>query len=208
MARFSESANIASKFGTSADDVEQSVKGTAEQVIMDWSNESIELMRQQIIKTSRVKGQSTLAQSFSVQVVENGIEIVTTDEYAGVFDYIDKGVQGLKGKKAPRSPYKFRNLGTPKKMIDSFKRWAATAGITNVKKTTLSYKGKNKHKAVSDQEKAAKTLATWTNIGGIKPKNFIKKAVNKKRVDELANNLGQALGKTITFKIVNGNNNN
>jgi hypothetical protein len=93
-------------------------------------------------------------------------------------------------------------------MINSFKGWAATAGITNVKKTTLSYKGKNKQKAVSDQERAAKTLATWTKIGGIKPKNFISKAVNKKRVNELADSLSKALSQTITLNIVNGNNNN
>lgn len=208
MARFSESANIASKFGTSVDDIGQAMEGTAEQIIMDWSNEGIELMRQQIINNSRVKGQSTLAQSFSIQVVGNSIQVVTTDEYAKVYDYIDKGVKGLKGNKAPNSPYKFRNLGTPKEMINSFKGWAATAGITNVKNTTLSYKGKNKKKAVSDQERAAKTLATWTKIGGIKPKNFIIKAVNKKRVNELADSLSKALSQTITLNIVNGNNNN
>lgn len=208
MARFSESANIASKFGTSIDDIGQAMEGTAEQIIMDWSNEGIELMRQQIINNSRVKGRSTLAQSFSVQIVGNSIQVVTTDEYAKVYDYIDKGVKGLKGNKAPNSPYKFRNLGTPKEMINSFKGWAATAGITNVKNTTLSYKGKNKKKAVSDQERAAKTLATWTKIGGIKPKNFISKAVNKKRVNELADSLSKALSQTITLNIVNGNNSN
>lgn len=207
MARFSESANIASKFGTSVDDIGQAMEGTAEQIIMDWSNEGIDLMRQQIINNSRVKGQSTLAQSFSVQIVGSSIQVVTTDEYAKVYDYIDKGVRGLKGNKAPKSPYKFRNLGTPKEMINSFKGWAAVAGITNVKKTTLSYKGKSKKKAVSDQERAAKTLATWTKIGGIKPKNFISKAVNKKRVNELADSLSKALSQTITLNIVNGNNN-
>lgn len=208
MARFSDSANIASKYGTSVDDIGQAMEGTAEQIIMDWSNEGIDLMRQQIINNSRVKGQSTLAQSFSVQVVGSSIQVVTTDEYAKVYDYIDKGVRGLKGNKAPKSPYKFRNLGTPKEMINSFKGWAATAGITNVKKTTLSYKGKSKKKAVSDQERAAKTLATWTKIGGIKPKNFISKAINKKRVNELADSLSKALSQTITLNIVNGNNSN
>ena len=152
MARFSESANIASKFGTSVDDIGQAMEGTAEQIIMDWSNEGIDLMRQQIINNSRVKGQSTLAQSFSVQVVGSSIQVVTTDEYAKVYDYIDKGVRGVFKNKAPKSPYKFRNLGTPKEMINSFKGWAATAGITNVKKTTLSYKGKSKKKAVVEVE--------------------------------------------------------
>ena len=56
MARFSESANIASKFGTSVDDIGQAMEGTAEQIIMDWSNEGIDLMRQQIINNSSEKG--------------------------------------------------------------------------------------------------------------------------------------------------------
>jgi hypothetical protein len=207
MAKFSDSASIGSKYGTSVEDIGQAMEGTAEQIIIDWSNEGIDLMRQQIINNSRVKGQSTLAQSFSVEVVGSTIQVVTTDEYARVYDYIDKGVRGVFKNKAPKSPYKFRNLGTSKEMINSFKGWAATAGITNVKGTTTSYKGKNKKKAVSDQDKAAKTLATWTKIGGIKPKNFISKAVNKKRVDELATTLSKALSQTITLNIVNGNNN-
>ena len=72
----------------------------------------------------------------------------------------------------------------------------------NTGKTNASFKGKSKNKALSDQERIAKTLATWTKIGGIKPKNYIEKAANKKRIDQLADSLSKALGKTITVQLI------
>ena len=200
MAKFSDIEALVKKYGTT--DVELAIEGTATDVVLRWNNEGIELMRKQIVNNSRVKGRSTLAQSFTPVVDGNSIKVLTTEEYAGVYDYIDKGVKGLTKNKAPRSPYKFKNLGTPQAMIDSFKKWSATAGITNVKNNTLSFKGKKRQTALSDQQSAAKQLAVMTKLGGIKPKNFISRAINRKRIQELSNDLSVALGKTITFQII------
>ena len=86
-------------------------------------------------------------------------------------------------------------------MIDSFKSWSAQAGVIAVKGAKASFKRKTKKKAMSDQERIAKTLAVWTKIGGIKPKNYIEKAASPKRVKQLADTLSKAIGRTITVNL-------
>lgn len=202
MARFSEAYNIASKFGTATEDIEQAVDNTIEGITMAWMNEGMNLMNVQLQKTSKSRA-NTLGQSLFLTPVEVSgdtftFKIATPLEYA---DYVDKGVKGVYKNKAPKSPYSFKNLGTPKAMVDSFKKWSAQAGVIGVKGTKASFKGKSKKKAVSDQERIAKTLAVWTKIGGIKPKNYIEKAASPKRVKQLADTLSKAIGSTITVNL-------
>ncbi len=202
MARFSEAYNIASKFGTATKDIEQAVDNTIEGITMAWMNEGMNLMNVQLQKTSKSRA-NTLGQSLFLTPVEVAgdtftFKIATPLEYA---DYVDKGVKGVYKNKAPKSPYSFKNLGTPKAMVDSFKKWSAQAGVIAVKGTKASFKGKSKKKAMSDQERIAKTLAVWTKISGIKPKNYIEKAASPKRVKQLADTLSKAIGRTITVNL-------
>lgn len=203
MAKFSASYNIGSKFGTNAADIEQAVEGTIEAITTQWMNEGMKLMSDHLQRTSKSRsnnlGQSLFLTPVDISGDNYTFKIATPLEYA---DYIDKGVKGLYKNKAPKSPYSFKNLGTPKEMVNSFKGWSAQAGVVKVGKTNASFKGKSKNKALSDQERIAKTLATWTKIGGIKPKNYIEKAANKKRIDQLADSLSKALGKTITVQLI------
>ena len=204
MARFSEAYNIASKFGTATEDIEQAVDNTIEGITMAWMNEGMNLMNVHLQRTSKSRA-NTLGQSLFLTPVEVAVDtftfkIATPLEYA---DYVDKGVKGVYKNKAPKSPYSFKNLGTPKAMVDSFKKWSAQAGVIAVKGTKASFKGKSKKQAVSDQERIARTLAVWTKIGGIKPKNYIEKAASPKRVKQLADTLSKAIGRTITVNIVN-----
>lgn len=201
MAKFSEAQNIASKFGTATEDIEQAVDNTIEGITMAWMNEGMQLMNTHLQRTSKSRA-NNLGQSLFLTPVEVAgdsftFKIATPLDYA---DYVDKGVKGVYKNPAPKSPYKFNNLGTPKKMIDSFKSWSAQAGVIGTK---ASFKGKTKKKAMSDQERIAKTLAVWTKIGGIKPKNYIEKAASPKRVKQLADTLSKAIGRTITVNIVN-----
>lgn len=202
MARFSEAYNIASKFGTATEDIEQAVDNTIEGITMAWMNEGMNLMNVHLQRTSKSRA-NTLGQSLFLTPVEVAgdtftFKIATPLEYA---DYVDKGVKGVYKNKAPKSPYSFKNLGAPKAMVDSFKKWSAQAGVIGVKGTKASFKGKSKKQAISDQERIARTLAVWTKIGGIKPKNYIEKAASPKRVKQLADTLSKAIGRTITVNL-------
>lgn len=207
MAKFSEAQNIASRFGTVTEDIEQAVDNTIEGITMAWMNEGMQLMNTHLQRTSKSRA-NNLGQSLFLTPVEMTgdsftFKIAVPPKQAQYADYVDKGVKGVYKNPAPKSPYKFKNLGTPKKMIDSFKLWSAQAGVIGVKGTKASFKGKTKQKAMSDQERIAKTLAVWTKIGGIKPKNYIEKAASPKRVKQLADTLSKAIGRTITVNIIN-----
>lgn len=207
---------LAQKFGRSSNDYTQASTNVFQQVLLDWSNQSIEIMRQELMRKSKSKSQAT-AESFRpvITPISGGMNLKIQTDVEHV-DYIDKGVKGLKGNKAPNSPYAFKNLGTPPKMIDSFKKWIANAGIksfkTNAGKKKSLYKINRKTKTKSFRteklDEAAQSLALATKIGGIKPKNFIKKAINRKRIKELSNGIGAALGETIKIQVLNYGNNN
>lgn len=207
---------LAEKYGRSSDDFVQVSNNVIQDVLLTWSNESIEIMRQELMKKSKSKSQAT-AESFRpvITPISGGMNLKIQTDVEHV-DYIDKGVQGVKNKnKAPNSPYSFKNLGTPDKMIDSFKKWIANAGIKSYKKDgkrralfKTNRKTKEKTFRTERADEAARSLAKATKIGGIKPKNFIKKAINRKRINELKRGVSAALGETVKIQILNYGNNN
>jgi hypothetical protein len=170
--------------------------------MMDWTNQSIEIMRKIIQTKSKVRGGAALAQDLEPQVYQSndsfGARIVTSADY---FDFVDKGVKGITKNKAPKSPYQFKNLYTPPAMIESFKQWAAAAGIKSVGKTTLSFKGKKRKQALDDQTKVAKQLAVFTKLGGIKPMNYIEPATNAKRIKTLTKDITVVMTRNIIKSI-------
>jgi hypothetical protein len=197
----SSATQIGKRYGQSTADFTTSSNNAAEQVALDWTNEGIALMSAKIRSKARTGSASTLAQDMipKVELISGGVsvKVITKQDYA---DYVDKGVKGLKKNKAPNSPYKFKNLGTPPKMIKSFKQYIARTGTSSIKGKQLIQKNKKKQNDVITQ--AAKELAVATKIGGIKPMNYKKAAVNDKRVKQLAENLSVALGQVLISKIV------
>ena len=193
---------IGNRFGTSTQDFERTNKTDLEKVVMNWTNQSIEIMRKIIQTKSKVRGGASLAQDLEPQVYQSnnsvGARIITSSDY---FDYVDKGVKGITKNKAPKSPYQFKNLYTPPAMIESFKRWAAAAGIKSVGNKTLSFKGKKREKALDDQTKVAKQLAVFTKLGGIKPMNYIEPATNQKRIKILTKDITVVMTKNIIKSI-------
>jgi hypothetical protein len=193
---------IGNRFGIGAENFEKTNKTDLEKVVINWTNKSIEIMRKIIQTKSKVRGGAALAQDLEPQVYQSndsfGARIVTSADY---FDFVDKGVKGITKNKAPKSPYQFKNLYTPPAMIESFKQWAAAAGIKSVGKTTLSFKGKKRKQALDDQTKVAKQLAVFTKLGGIKPMNYIEPATNAKRIKTLTKDITVVMTRNIIKSI-------
>jgi hypothetical protein len=197
MARFSEAGNIATQFGTK--DAGEAIEGTVEAVALNWMN-GISKSMQTILQTKSRSRSNKLAQSLVPTILPGSnptsikVAITSNQDY---FDFVDKGVQKSPilskrggGKpnpfknKAPRSPYKFKNVGASKAMVDSIKGWTSFAGAN-----------------ASD----AKRIAYFVKRGGIAPKNFIKGAVTNKALQELNSNMTIALGAVVKAQIVNFN---
>jgi hypothetical protein len=202
-------AAIGAKFGESIKDYTKASENIIEAIVMQHCNEGIRLMSKQIKSKARTGQASTLAASMSnvpiqVSATKFQVNTISTEYYA---DFVDKGVKGVKNKgKAPRSPYSFRNLGTSKAMIESFKDYIARTGSKSMNKKTLIRKNKKKQSDLITKE--AKQMAVATKIGGIKPMNFISKADNPQRTKQLAASLAAALGKAMAKNIkisINGN---
>lgn len=202
-------AAIGAKFGESIKDYTKASENIIETILLDHCNEGIRLMSKQIKSKARTGQASTLAASMSnvpiqVSATKFQVNTISTEYYA---DFVDKGVKGVYNRsKAPNSPYSFRNLGTPKAMIESFKQYIARTGSKSMNKKTLIRKNKKKQADLITKE--AKQMAVATKIGGIKPMNFISKADNEKRTKELARNLAAGLGRAMAKNIklsINGN---
>jgi hypothetical protein len=202
-------AAIGAKFGESIKDYTKASENIIEAIVIEHCNEGIKLMSKQIKSKARTGQASTLAASmsnvpFQVSATKFQVNTISTEYYA---DFVDKGVKGVKNKgKAPRSPYSFRNLGTSKAMVESFKDYIARTGSKSMNKKTLIRKNKKKQSDLITKE--AKQMAVATKIGGIKPMNFISKADNPQRTKQLAASLASALGKAMAKNIkisINGN---
>ena len=192
MARFSEAANLATKFGTK--DAGEAVEGTVEAVTLDWMN-GISKSMQTILQKNSKSRRNKLAQSLFPTILQGStptnikVGITTTESY---YDFVDKGVQKspkLRGgkpnpttNKAPKSIYKFKNVGTSKAMVDSIKGWTAFANAN-----------------AAD----AKRIAYFVKRGGISPKNYIKGSVTRQSLQELNSNLTIALGEVVKVQLVN-----
>ena len=200
-------AAIGRKYGSSTNDFSLASSNALENVLMIHCNQGIDIMRRAIQQGTKVGGASTLAQSMENKPVKKPNAImVTTFTTADYWKYVNYGVNGVRRNKgAVRSKdgvvYKFRNLYTPAKMVDSFMSWASRAKIRNVGKTTLSYKGKKRKTAVEEHRKAAQQLAVFTKIGGIKPLRFVEKANNRQRNAQLVTDIKAVMGEVIKLQI-------
>jgi hypothetical protein len=203
------SASLGAKFGESIKDYTKASENIIEAILLDHCNEGIKLMSKQIKSKARTGQASTLAASMSnvpiqISATKFQVNTISTEYYA---DFVDKGVQGVRNKgKAPNSPYSFRNLGTSKAMIESFKEYIARTGSKSMNKKTLIRKNKKKQSDLITKE--AKQMAVATKIGGIKPMDFISKANNEKRTKQLARSLATGLGEAMAKNIklsINGN---
>jgi len=202
-------AAIGAKFGESIKDYTKASENIIEAIVIEHCNEGIRLMSKQIKSKARTGQASTLASSMSnmpirISATKFQVNTISTEYYA---DFVDKGVKGVRNRgKAPQSPYSFKNLGTSKGMIESFKDYIARTGSKSMNKKTLIRKNKKKQSDLITKE--AKQMAVATKIGGIKPMNFISKADNPQRTKQLAASLAAALGKAMAKNIkisINGN---
>lgn len=189
----SAATNIGSKYGSSLDTFTKDLKTGVDAVFLKWAEDSIGIMRKIITSKARTRQASTLASDLYPNIINNGIQIVTTQNY---WEFVDEGVKGVFNKnKAPNSRFSFKNLGVPKEMLNSFKQYIARTGSKGLRKQTLIRKNKKKQADLITKE--AMSMAVATKIGGIKPMNYVEPAVGAKRLKIL----NKALSKEMAVKI-------
>jgi hypothetical protein len=190
--------DIGSKYGESLQNFETDLQEGTTKVFKDWADDSIKIMSSIITRKARTRQASTLARDLFPQVIKNGIQIITFQDY---WDFVNQGVKGVFNyNKAPQSQYQFRNLGVSPDMLKSFKEYIARTGSRGLKKQTLIRKNKKKQADIINKE--AMSMAVATKIGGIKPMNFVEPAVGAKRLKVLNRALSKEIGTKIKLAII------
>ena len=190
--------DIGSKYGESLQNFETDLQAGTTKVFKDWADESIKIMSRIITSKARTRQASTLARDLFPQVIKNGIQIITFQDY---WDFVNQGVKGVFNyNKAPQSQYQFRNLGVSPDMLKSFKEYIARTGSRGLKKQSLIRKNKKKQADIINKE--AMSMAVATKIGGIKPMNFVEPAVGTKRLKVLNKALSKEIGAKIKLSII------
>jgi len=102
---------------------------TVEAALGDWAFQYQTLAQKNAKAT--MKSSAALASSIKYNVTEFKGAYTLTISLADYYDYINKGVKGVKDQsKATGSPYSFRNLGVSYKMVNSLKNWGQTLTTT------------------------------------------------------------------------------
>ncbi len=176
---------MASIFGI--DDSKFQVKGkTILDVLEEWGNNIQNDLRKSLrdngsgLITSGMLEQSILA--MPVKTVSGGLEL----EIQGLpyYKYVNKGVQGVGGKKSDGTPWQKKSTGSPfafkegrKPSVKHFVDWAYLAGKSPFVIRELVYRR------------------------GIKANHFVDEVINPKLIQQVADDLGNVIGKTIEFDI-------
>ncbi len=214
MANNQDAAAIALRYGQSTDNFTTASANTLEAVLQAHCNEGIKIMSKTIGQKTKRGYSSELAQSLDTYPIKTSSSItIVTFTNKDYWKYVNYGVKGTRRNKGAIKSrdgvvYAFKNLYTPPKMIESFKKWIAQTGT----KTYKNKEGKRKslYKKTKDgkkvfrydrQQEAAEQLARATKIGGIKPVKFEEKANNPIRTRELTKSIKSAMGQLIKIQV-------
>ena len=138
------------------------------------------------------------------EIVESASSVSLNISYPYYAKFVDKGVKGVKSSKnAPKSPYQFKNFGMSEEGRKSIANWLRSAKAKVSSKDVKKYgavRTERKFKKISDFDSKVETTILNIKKYGIKARNFID-PVLKKSLEGFEQELGEAIGKTITINI-------
>ena len=147
-------------------------------------------------------------------VIEFGYPI--NSKAAKYYDFVNKGVAGIRNKRANAGKYKFKNPFPNRKMASSIISWLnlARKQSTNVNKPTTTLERKRKKLATmlteaENKKRLAYAISSKIKRDGLKATYYIDKAMKSVFNTEFSAAVAQALDTEITIQIraINGSNN-
>lgn len=137
------------------------------------------------------------------EIVEDTNSMTLNISYAYYAKFQDEGVMGYISK-SPNSPYKFKDTyRMSKEGRDSISNWLRSSKAKVRTKDVKKYgavRTERKFKKISDFDQRLKDTIYNIKAYGIKKKNFIQ-PVLKKTLEGFEQEIGEAIGKTITINI-------
>ena len=143
-------------------------------------------------------------ENVTYEIEESASAVSLNISYPYYAKFVDKGVKGVKSSKnAPNSPYQFKNFGMSADGRESIKKWLSSSKAKVRSKDVKKYGAvgtERKFKKISETEQRLNTTIYNIKKYGIKARNFID-PVLKKTLEGFEQELGEAIGKTITINI-------
>jgi hypothetical protein len=137
------------------------------------------------------------------EIVEDTNKMSLNISYAYYAKFQDEGVMGFISK-SPNSPYKFKDTySMSKEGRDSISNWLRSSKAKVRTKDVKKYgavRTERKLKKISESEQRLRDVIYNIKAYGIKARNFID-PVLKKTLEGFEQELGEAIGKTITINI-------
>ena len=137
------------------------------------------------------------------EIVEDTNKMTLNISYAYYAKFQDEGVMGYISK-SPNSPYKFKDTySMSKEGRDSISNWLRSSKAKVRTKDVKKYgavRTERKFKKISESEQRLRDVIYNIKAYGIKARNFID-PVLKKTLEGFEQELGEAIGKTITINI-------
>ena len=138
-----------------------------------------------------------------LEIVEDTNKMTLNISYAYYAKFQDEGVMGFISK-SPNSPYKFKDtFSMSKEGRDSISNWLRSSKAKVRTKDVKKYgavRTERKFKKISESEQRLRDVIYNIKAYGIKARNFID-PVLKKTLEGFEQELGEAIGKTITINI-------
>jgi hypothetical protein len=142
-------------------------------------------------------------ENVGIEIVEGANSMTLNISYAFYAKFQDEGVMGFISK-SPNSPYKFKNTYTMspegRKSIANWLRSGKAKVRTKDVKKYGAVRTEKKFKKISDSEQRLNDTIYNIKAYGIKKRNFIE-PVLKKTLEGFEQEIGEAIGKTITINI-------
>lgn len=137
------------------------------------------------------------------EIVEDTNKMTLNISYAYYAKFQDEGVMGFISK-SPNSPYKFKDTySMSKEGRDSISNWLRSSKAKVRTKDVKKYgavRTERKFKKISESEQRLRDVIYNIKAYGIKARNFID-PVLKKTLEGFEQEIGEAIGKTITINI-------
>lgn len=182
----SDSKDYLARFGKAAETIKTESDSPIHKIMGSFAKDAIAIM-----KANTPKASGSLAASIDFDFGGNGGVVTidfTADDY---WDYINSGVDGF-SRSAGAIPnkfgdtYSFKTEVPSRSMVDSFlgtgkQNWLASKGVK-----TLTYGGNTYQLTTeADYRAAAFVFARAVKRKGIKPADFVSKAINEESIQKL-----------------------
>ena len=167
-----------------------------EKYIYKWSTETIKLWREELLRKNK-DSSGNLASSFDPLPIENKIGGFSLKiEGAYYWKYIDLGVKGARSSSnAPNSPFKFSSKYPP---LEAITKWLNFRPDVRLKLAAIY----GLDDSIGSRKLIAKNMQKSIFKRGIKATPFVQAAINRKRIDELQENLAELFNKQINELII------